>query len=167
MKLERIICPTDFSESSAAALAYASLLARESGARLYIVYVDSVLDLNLDPSYPQGACAVYDAPWGHERREIRQRIETVVPTEPNVAFEQCYLTGPPVAKLLKFAHDQHADLIVMGSHGRTGCMRLLMGSVAEGVVRNAECPVIVIKKAANNTDADTSCALETPIVNSR
>jgi nucleotide-binding universal stress UspA family protein len=87
MKFERILFPTDFSDDSVAALEYASRVASVAKARLYIVHVDSLLDIKL-PTYPQEPVdSSYDDPWGHERREIRQRLTTVVPTVPNVAFE--------------------------------------------------------------------------------
>jgi nucleotide-binding universal stress UspA family protein len=145
MKIERVLFATDFSESSRVALEYASRFASRAGARMYIVHVDSLLDIKLPTFPPELAGSTYDAPWGHERHEIRQRLTTVVPTVANVAYEHCYLTGSPVAQILKLAERERIDLIVMGSHGRTGLSKLLMGSVAEGVMRRAKCPVLILK----------------------
>jgi nucleotide-binding universal stress UspA family protein len=153
MIVERILHPTDFSEGSAAALKYASLLASDTGARMYIVHVDSLLDIKLPTFPPELVDRSYDAPWGHERHQIRQRLTTVVPTVPNVAYEHCYLTGWPVAHLLEFAEQKRIDLIVMGSHGRTGWSKLLMGSVAEGVMRGAKCPVLIVKRPIKQPEA--------------
>jgi nucleotide-binding universal stress UspA family protein len=104
----------------------------------------------------------YDAPWGYERHEVRERLTSIVPTVANVAYEHRYLTGPPVREILGLADREHIDLIVIGSHGRTGLSRLLMGSVAEGVVRNAKCLVLVVKQPitvpAGAIDPTSTCA---------
>jgi universal stress protein A len=148
MKIERVLFATDFSESSRAALEYASCFSSSAGARMYIVHVDSLLDIKLPTFPPELAGSKYDAPWGHERREIRQRLTTVVPTVANVTYEHCYLTGSPACQIVKLAERERIDLIVMGSHGRTGLSKLLMGSVAEGVMRKANCPVLIVKLPA-------------------
>ncbi len=145
MKIERILSATDFSESSNAAIDCASRFASAAGARMYFVHVDSLLDIRLPTFPPDLAGGYYDAPWGHERHEIRQRLAAVVPTVPNVAYEHYYLTGWPAAQILKLAEQERIDLIVMGSHGRSGLSRLVMGSVAEGVMRGANCPVLIVK----------------------
>jgi universal stress protein A len=147
MNIKRILFATDFSECSNAALEVASRLTVESGARLYIVHVSGLLEISI-PAIPPVEGGYYDAPWGYERREVRERLTKVVPTVANVAFEHCYLTGLPVAELLKCAESNDVDLIVMGSHGRSGFSRMIMGSVAEGVVRGASCPVLIVKPPA-------------------
>jgi nucleotide-binding universal stress UspA family protein len=152
MKIERVLFATDFSESSRAALEYASRFASEAGARMYIVHVDSLLDIKLPTFPPELVDSPYDAPWGHERHEIRQRLTTIVPTVPSIAYEHFYLTGSPPAQILKLAERERIDLIVMGSHGRTGLSKLLMGSVAEGVMRRAKCPVLIVKLPVNEPE---------------
>jgi nucleotide-binding universal stress UspA family protein len=148
MNIKRILFATDFSECSNAALDVASHLAKETGARLFIVHVNGIIDVSI-PACPPGETGYYyDAPWGHERHEIRERLNAIVPTVSDVTYEHCYMTGLPVAHILSFAEREHVDLIVIGSHGRTGFTRLLMGSVAEGVVRKAKCPVLVVKQPA-------------------
>ena len=150
--INRILFATDFSDCSNGALEAASRLASGTGARLFIVHIDGLLEVSI-PSVPAGADDQYDAPWGYERREVRERLENVVPTVANVAYEHCYLKGFPVAELLKCADSKHVDMIVMGSHGRSGISRLIMGSVAEGVMRRANCPVLIVKSpsiAAND-----------------
>jgi nucleotide-binding universal stress UspA family protein len=146
MNVKRILFATDFSESSSAALEYASRLAGDMRALLYIVHVDELLDISV-PSIPgiEGGY-FYDLPWDKDRHEVRDRLSKIAPTVSGVAFEHCYLVGSPLTEILKFAVRQQVDLIVMGSHGRTGISRLLMGSVAEGVVRGAKCPVLIAKQ---------------------
>lgn len=144
MNAKRILFPTDFSEHNQAALKYASALAAESGALLYIVHVDELADLNA----ALGEAGYYyaqtmDCP---TRRAIRERLTQVRPTATGVTFEHRCLTGSPVAELLAFAEQEKVDLIVMASHGRTGFSRLVMGSVAEAIVRRAKCPVLIVKQ---------------------
>lgn len=150
MNIKRILFATDFSECSNAALDIASHLARETGARLFIVHVNGIVDVSVPAIPPVEPGYYYDAPWGHERHEIRERLNAIVPTVADVAYEHCYLTGLPVAHILSVAEHEHVDLIVIGSHGRTGFSRLLMGSVAEGVLRKAKCPVLVVKQPAKS-----------------
>lgn len=72
-------------------------------------------------------------------------LHAVLPTDPNVPFEHRMLKGDPAEEIVRFADEAHCELIVMGTHGRTGFKRLLMGSVAEAVVRRAKCPVLTYK----------------------
>jgi nucleotide-binding universal stress UspA family protein len=73
-------------------------------------------------------------------------LQAVVPTQPNVPYEHRLVTGDPAAEIVRVADDEHVDMIVLGSHGRSGLRRLLMGSVAEVVVRKAPCPVLTFKQ---------------------
>jgi nucleotide-binding universal stress UspA family protein len=145
MNVKRILFPTDFSEDNKAALNVASTLAAESHARLYIVHVHDIRST----STAMGEAGFLMASALHEeRRQAWECLAAVVPTVPGVAHEFELLTGTPVAELLQFAQDMKIDLIVMSSHGRTGLQRLLMGSIAEGVMRKANCPVLVVKQPA-------------------
>jgi nucleotide-binding universal stress UspA family protein len=150
MNVQRILFPTDFSHYNDAALNYASTLATEAGARLYIVHVDELKDLNAamgEAGYLIAAAVAHEG-----RPEVRRRLERVVPTTKGVKFEHCYLTGSPVTELLDFAERENVDLIVMASHGRTGLSRLLMGSIAEGVMRKARCPVLIVRQPATECE---------------
>jgi nucleotide-binding universal stress UspA family protein len=158
MNIKRILIATDFSECSSAALDFASRLASDTNARLHIVHVNGIVDVSVPAIPPTEPAYYYDAPWGHERQEIRERLTNTAPTVANVAFEHHYLTGLPVAQILKLAEHECIDLIVLGSHGRSGFSRLLMGSVAEGVVRGATCPVLVVKPPAEHTAHETTVA---------
>jgi len=144
MNINKILFPTDFSEFNTAALNYASRLAAESGALLYIVHVNEQSALNASMGE---ASYLYASQWeGDVRKTIQDQLSRVRPTATNVTFEHVCLDGAPVEELLEFAKREGVDLIVMGSHGRTGLSRLLMGSIAEGVVRRSECPVLVVKQ---------------------
>jgi universal stress protein A len=144
MNLKKILYPTDFSELSAAALNYASRLAAESGATLYVVHVDEQFHLNAAMGEP---CYLYAS---QRDVDIKNALEKIVPTVAGVKCEHHCLDGAPVEELLQFAKREDVDLIVLGSHGRTGLSRLLMGSIAEGITRRAECPVLVVKQPAKD-----------------
>jgi universal stress protein A len=150
MNVERILFPTDFSHYNDAALEFACSLASESNAQLDIVHVDELRDLNAglaDSGYP------YVLPTEIEDRvEIRKRLTQVVPTIAAVRYQHHYLKGSPAREIVEFAERENIDLIIMASHGRTGLWRLLMGSVAEAVMRKALCPVLVIKQPAHQPE---------------
>jgi len=144
MNTKKILFPTDFSEFNDAALEFASRLAAESGAILYVVHADDmeqIADVMANTGYP----------FPHEdetRRELHQKLQKVVPTVPGVKTQHCYLQGTATGEIVGFAEQQGIDLIVMASHGRTGLRRLLMGSTAENVMRQAPCPVLIVKQPA-------------------
>ena len=143
MNIKSILFPTDFSEYNEAALKLASTLASESKATLYIIHVHDVQGL----SAAAGEFSYLDAPtWQEQLRNAEEQLENVVPSLPGLSYERQCLTGNPVVEILKFVDDHNVDLIVMASHGRTGLPRLLMGSIAEGVMRKAPCPVLIVKE---------------------
>ncbi|QDT00248.1 universal stress protein [Adhaeretor mobilis] len=143
MNIIKILLPTDFSESSKAALGYASTLAAETGAKLIIAHV-----FNDTPIYLAGYAGMATMPdYSPEvERANRKLLEQVQPTKSNVQVEHRFLNGPPEKEIVGLADREQVDLIVMGTHGRTGLSRLLMGSIAEGVLRNAKCPVLTVKQ---------------------
>jgi nucleotide-binding universal stress UspA family protein len=73
-------------------------------------------------------------------------LEDVKPTDPSVPFAHRLTIGDPAGEIVRIAGEEKAEMVVMGTHGRTGMTRLLMGSVAEGVVRRAPCPVLVYRE---------------------
>jgi nucleotide-binding universal stress UspA family protein len=153
MNIKRILFPTDFSECSSAALDCASYLASATGARLYILYVDELKDVSVPAIPPVEGGYFYAAAWDDERREELQKMLTkTVPSVANIAYEHRLLTGSPTAQILQFAEQESIDLIVMGSHGRTGFSKLVMGSVAQAVMRGAKCPVLIVKQPTAISD---------------
>jgi nucleotide-binding universal stress UspA family protein len=149
MNIKKILFPTDFSRDNDQALRLASTLAAESGATMHIVHVDELRDLTA----AMGEAGYLMATAIDDRQEVRDQLERVRPTVPTVAYEHHYLKGSPVVEILTFAADENIDLIVMASHGRTGLSRLLMGSIAEGVMRKAQCPVLIVKQPAGEAEA--------------
>ena len=150
MNIKSILFPTDFSESSDAALNFASSLAAESGALLYFAHVS-----DSTPVYYAGYGAFAYEPGRVEEiiRNNHDRLEKTKPTVEGVDCQHHSLTGDAAKEILAFAKKESVDLVVMGSHGRTGLSRLLMGSVAEEVVRRAACPVLIVKQPTEKVDA--------------
>lgn len=141
MKIGNIVVAMDFSEPSETALRLATSLARGSGATLHIVHVRQPFTMyHLDRKY------------GHvkpfpELPELEQILKRVVPGDRTVAYQHwLFSSEDPAKEILTLAREQQADFIMMGTHGRTGLSRLLTGSVAEAVLRHAECPVLTVKQ---------------------
>jgi universal stress protein A len=138
MKADTIVVPIDFSEYQQPVLDLATSLARASDARLVIVHV-------ADPARTYGESSVYAEVAEPQRELMAGKLRQVRPHSPDVDFEHRYLTGTPADAIVDCAKELNADYVVMGTHGRTGISRVLMGSVAEAVVREAPCPVMTIK----------------------
>jgi universal stress protein A len=162
MNIKQILVPIDFSECSSEALKYASNLASDTGAQLTILHVDELLDATIPSIPPVEGGYFLEAAWDAERREVREMLVQTIPANANVKYEHQYLRGLPQHEILEFADRQPVDLIVMGSHGRRGISRLLMGSVAEAVMRKANCPILVVKPPAKESDDASSAASRNP-----
>ena len=139
MNAQKILFPTDFSPPSETALALASSLARERGAMLYIIHIED----NPAPYGPglHGQVPSPVAVDGH-------RLARTLPTATEVTFQHDLLLGDPAREIVRFAREKQIDLIVMGSHGRTGLKRALAGSVAEAVMRQTTVPVLTVNSSA-------------------
>jgi universal stress protein A len=142
MNLKKILVSTDFSTCSDSALAMATALARDSNATLLIVHVEEI------PLATGSAEYLYSVP-EPATQELKKMLSEVLPRDVNVPFEHHLLAGDPAEAIIRTAEQENVDMIVIGTHGRTGLTRLLMGSVAEAVVRRASCPVLTVKQAAH------------------
>jgi nucleotide-binding universal stress UspA family protein len=136
-----ILFPTDFSTASDAALPHAEALAKQSHARLMIVHVE-------EPPMAYGGGELYYGLPEPSSERIMKMLEDVKPSDPAVAFTHRLSIGDPAGEIVRLARDEKAEMVVMGTHGRTGMTRLLMGSVAEAVVRRSPCPVLIYREAA-------------------
>jgi universal stress protein A len=151
MSSRKILFPTDFSHTGDAALGLATSQARERAATLLIVHVE-------EPPAAYGGGEMYYGMPDPVTEDLRKMLDEVKPTDPAVPCERHLLTGDPATVITKFAAEQGVELIVMGTHGRTGLMRLLMGSVAEAVVRRAPCPVLTWRQPGEPRAAATGQA---------
>src|SRR5262249_22199321 len=116
----------------------ACALARDYRARLILLHVADV------PMVAYGEGVVPPNP-EELRAEAQEQLDGLLVPDANVRAERRLEQGEPVGEILRVAQEVHADLIVMGTHGRTGLGRLLMGSVAEQVARQASCPVLTVR----------------------
>src|SRR5262245_17608012 len=127
IRIRKILYSTDFSSYSNQAYFHAVALAENHGAQLTILYV-------------------YNERGGEEdRAHWRDQLEQIRPVDPGIPVRHVFLEGDPATEIVRHARESGIDLIVMGTHGRTGLERLLMGSVAEKVMRDATCSVLVVK----------------------
>lgn len=146
MKLKNILFPTDFSHCGDEALAFSTVMARDCKAKLSIVHVE-------EPPAAYGGDYMYYGPPEPNRELLQQLLDKIAPADPNVPCERHLLFGEPAHQLVEFANKHAVDLIVIGTHGRTGLFRALMGSVAESVVRHATCPVITVKHPKHQSES--------------
>jgi universal stress protein A len=143
--IRTILHPTDFSETANHALQIAHSLARDHQATLVLATVAPEAPLPLPQKYQYlEARKEYETLLEDARRRV-DALAAAVADVPVVASVEC---GEPGPAILAVAEKHHADLIIMGTHGRTGVSRLLLGSVAEYVIRHAACPVLTIKPGA-------------------
>lgn len=141
MNAKKILFPTDFSHSSDWGLSHATALAKESGSTLIIAHVE-------EPPAAYGGGVMYYGIPEPDNKALTRMLSDVKPTDPSVKYEHRLIIGDPATEIVRLAEDEKVDYVVMGTHGRTGLSRLLMGSVAEAVVRRAPCPVLTFKQPA-------------------
>lgn len=139
-EIHTILHPTDFSDQSACAFEFACSLARDRRARLIVLHV-----LSSPLATFGGVEALPPGPEELNSEPAKQQLETVQCPDANVQLDRRLIVGEPAEAIVRVAADTCSDLIVMGTHGRGGLARLLMGSVAETVLRNATCPVLTVK----------------------
>jgi nucleotide-binding universal stress UspA family protein len=134
IRIRKILYATDFSSHSNQAYFHAVALAESHRASLSMVFVYT---------------PAFRAPESRGRRADREywrnQLEQIRPLDAGIPVHHVFLEGDPAAEIVRYADDAGVDLIVMGTHGRTGLERLLMGSVAEKVMRDAPCSVLVVK----------------------
>ena len=145
-RITRILVPTDFSTTADAALEYAFVLADRFGASLQLLHVLA------DPFMADGMAAetyVLDVPALRDAmlQDARERLaHRAAPREKTTTrIETEVLFGHGARTIAEYAAERGVDLIVMGTHGRTGVAHLLLGSIAERLVRTAPCPVLTVR----------------------
>jgi nucleotide-binding universal stress UspA family protein len=139
LALKTILHPTDFSPRSEYAFRLACSLARDHGARVVVLHVATP-----PPAVSYGEM-ILDADTAAQVEQLWETLRRIKSPDPAVALEHRLEEGFAASEILRVADEIHCDLIVLGTHGRTGLGRLLMGSVAEQVVRKAQCPVLTVK----------------------
>jgi universal stress protein A len=145
---QRILVPTDFSSYSDNALKYALDMAKQYHAKIFLVHVideyiqqcidDYCLSHKANEEFEQASVAT-------SADKLQQQCNRVAEGSPDVEISTDVKHGVPYEQILREQKDKDIDLIVLSSHGRTGIMRILIGSVAEKVLRGAMCPVLFVR----------------------
>ncbi|MCS6976002.1 MAG: universal stress protein [Gemmatales bacterium] len=138
LALKTILHATDFSPHSEYAFRLACSLARDHGAKVVVLHVVAP-----HPAVSYGEMIV--EPDAALVQQAWDQIRTIKSPDPAVPLEHRVEQGFAAAEIVRVAEEIKADMIVLGTHGRSGLGRLLMGSVAEQVVRKAPCPVLTVK----------------------
>jgi nucleotide-binding universal stress UspA family protein len=138
LAMRTILHPTDFSDYSDHAFRLACSLAHDYGARLVVLHVAELPVM-------VGGEGVLVLPRAVDLEPLREQLAQIEPEDPRVDVERQIVVGEAAAEILRVAAEIKCDLIIMGTHGRRGLRRLVMGSVAEKVVRTAPCPVLTVK----------------------
>ncbi len=151
ISLKKILCPVDHSDCSKEALRYAVSFARKDKAKLLLLHVIDIRTFN------EGADSMYgvlDAmptqiPNEETLEQLRVKLLDCIPEEirDDMDVEAIVAQGVPFAEIISIAKDKEIDMIVIGSHGRTGISHMMLGSVSEKIVRKAPCPVLTVRQS--------------------
>jgi len=142
-KFRKILCPIAFDNSSRAALEIACELAEARGATVHLLHVARVPTPDMDVPLPFNA----DPRW---ERSARTKLERIArdKLEGKVRYQLHVVSGTPDDDVVRMANEIGADLIVMATHGRKGLSHFILGSVAERVMRESDCPVLTMRTKA-------------------
>ena len=144
VRVRRIVCAVDFSEFSDYALTYATEFANVFDAELHLIHV---LELPFMPTYAMAGLPELSVPTDQLEEQARQHMDELTK---KTQAEHANVTGvvrigSAFLEIIRYAQELSADLVVVGTHGRTGLTHMIIGSVAEKVVRKAPCPVLSVK----------------------
>jgi nucleotide-binding universal stress UspA family protein len=154
LPINNILFPTDFSERAMYAFHLAAALARDHRAALTVLHVREMPPL---PFAEFGTVPPVEVP---TRAQLLERLAQYEPADEGISVEFVVADGEPGEEIVRVATERKCDLLVMGTHGRTGLGRLLMGSVAERVMRRAPCPVLTLKAPVAAVEpAEAACAV--------
>ena len=143
--LKRILLPTDFSDFSKSSLPWGCEFAEKFGAELHLLHVLQ----DLIAMVPEPGLAF--PPPGDYLRELQDAAERALSQLPDeewcsrVSIVRATRQGPPFVEIIRYARENDIDLMILGTHGRSGLAHVLLGSVAERVVRKSPCPVLTIR----------------------
>ncbi|MBD3674575.1 MAG: universal stress protein [Planctomycetaceae bacterium] len=142
--IRKILVPTDFSDFSVNAANYAIELAKKFDAEVTLLYVlQDAVALFPEPGVTFPAPGNYLQELQESAKKSLERLCESLPEEITINTE--LRNGPPFVEILRCAREGDYDMIVLGTHGRSGLAHVLLGSVAEKVVRKAECPVLTVR----------------------
>jgi nucleotide-binding universal stress UspA family protein len=134
----KILVPTDFSAHADRAFQLACSLARDAGAHVVVLHVVPL------------PAVIYGPPPESYLDHLQEELKQIQARDPKICVEHVLVEGNAATAIVRVARELNCDMIVIGTHGRTGVSRLLMGSIAEEVVRKALCPVVAVKIPASS-----------------
>jgi nucleotide-binding universal stress UspA family protein len=146
IEIKRILCPIDFSEFSQRAVDHAVAIARWYGATVTLLYVRALVPIA--PAVPEMLPAMALTP--EDRDELSAAMTRFIPADAAVTIERDVVEGHAATEIVAHATALPSDLIVLGTHGRSGFERLLLGSVTERVLRKAPCPVLSVPRPVDD-----------------
>ena len=141
LPIKTILHPTDFSKPSEYALRFACALARDYQARLLLLHV-------IEPPVYYGELGMTVPLPADFHESLEKRLSQLVPADCGIPVQIMLVEGNAAGEIRRAAEEQHCSLVVLGTHGRTGLSRVLLGSVAEDVVRHSRVPVLTLKTPA-------------------
>jgi nucleotide-binding universal stress UspA family protein len=158
MLVQHVLVPIDFSATADRALDYAIALAQQLQARLTLLHVLDMTPVTMGELTPAVTATYLDDLETDAQQLLQASLERV--QRAGLRGDALLANGTPAQAIMDTASAQGVDLILMGTHGRTGLAHVFLGSVAEHVVRQAPCPMLVIRKAAetHGTSEDASPA---------
>lgn len=146
MQIKAILFPTDFSQGARAAMDHAVSLARDYHARLILLYV--IQDISIAEWYIPSSLSVTDLVEDMQKSAAKEMDKWAAEVSKQVQdVEKMVVRGVPFVEIIRTAKEKDVNLIVIGTHGRTGIDHMLFGSTAEKVVRKAPCPVLTVRIA--------------------
>ncbi len=144
MKIKRILCPTDFSEPAEKAFEYAVFMATSHKAELALLHVvEQLHGLTHHEILALTPMGIAEKIAERAHAELQALVDRA---KESVTATEAVREGKTWVEICEAAKEEKADIIVIGSHGRTGLSHVLIGSVAERVVRHASCPVLVVRE---------------------
>jgi nucleotide-binding universal stress UspA family protein len=146
MQIKTILFPTDFSQGARAAMDHAISLAKDYDARLILLYV--IQDISIAEWYIPSTLSVTDLVEDMQKSAWQEMDRWAAEVAAKVKnAEKMVVRGVPFVEIIRTAKEKNVDMIVIGTHGRTGIDHMLFGSTAEKVVRKAPCPVLTVRIA--------------------
>ena len=143
INISNILVPVDFSAGSRACVEYATAMAEAFHSNVTLFHVFERVDL-MASIVPGADARVDDETDRALAQRHLERLRTETPRRANVQISVAVIHGSPAEEILAYSRDKAFDMVVIGTHGRTGFSHVLMGSVAEAVVRGASCAVLTL-----------------------
>jgi nucleotide-binding universal stress UspA family protein len=139
---QNIVITTDGSEKNISAVIEGLMIARLTGANVKVIFV-----IDMKPLYSGVAEESYGDIYESYEKDGKEALQNIKELAGDLKIETFLLTGKPANEIIRFAKENETDLLIVGTQGKSGLGKMILGSVAENVVRNAPCSVLVVRKS--------------------